>query len=1066
MVLGAAAGGQWLYSRLQASHKMVSKTGGTAMRRESSCVWISAVVLMFWLLWPELASAQVPASSPALAFVAPPRSIADITAILDQEKPDPAKRAKREADASAQPPSAQGQTLGQFYFRRCQARAQMGRSKEAIADCEKAISLGGDYADHVSRVQQFLESQYRQVNDFKNSEKILQELIANFSNQQKGRLPNLFLRGTITALQTGDMARAQSYVNRAGSILSESRNWNNVEKFRSSWESNVEDARARLNESRGLYREAEAGFRRARSLMIDSMGKAPTWPSAPPREQFEQSADYLTSFEGRTKYKQGRLAEAEIDIRRALLNRLKAVGKYNVDTAQIMLTFAGLLSEQARWVESEKLLRTVIDIYQTLGYPEDTNNSVGARNLLASSLYTQRRYDEANVIYASIDEATKNWDDKRRTRFQYGWSRIFTAYFTRDLEKGIALAREFVAIEKKRVGDKHYDTALAQAMLGTGLVFARKDSEAAEQFKPSIPIILNAAQESADDETTITAASNSRLQNVVEAYLTLLSRSADTSAAAESFRLGDRIRGGSVDRALAASSARSAAKNPALADLARKEQDLQKQIGAQLGALSNMLGLPPEERDDKAARELQTEIEKLRAARNTAKRDIERGFPDYANLISPTPSTVDEVRAALRPDEAFLSFYFGRRGAFVWAVPKQGPVAFSYIAMNATAIETKIKKLRESLESNAPTIGEIPAFDLAAAHEIYNLLLKPVETGWKPARNLIVVTNGALGLLPLSLLPTEPAAPKVGAEPLFADYRNVAWLARTHAVTMVPSASAMRTLRRLPVVSASREKFIGFGDPFFNAKQAAEMPKVEFAQSGDLTTRSLPLVRRAAPTGGVDSAELGLLPRLPDTAEELKSIALALEADPAAVLHLGKAANEKSVKDRDLSRYRIVAFATHGLVPGELDGLTQPALALSAPNVADVDGDGLLTMEEILGLKLNADWVVLSACNTGAGAGAGAEAASGLGRAFFYAGTRALLVTNWSVHSESARALVTDLFRRQAKDPKLPRGEALRQAMLALVDGDGFIDASGKSVFAYAHPMFWAPYTIIGDGGN
>ena len=116
-------------------------------------------------------------------------------------------------------------------------------------------------------------------------------------------------------------------------------------------------------------------------------------------------------------------------------------------------------------------------------------------------------------------------------------------------------------------------------------------------------------------------------------------------------------------------------------------------------------------------------------------------------------------------------------------------------------------------------------------------------------------------------------------------------------------------------------------------------------------------------------------------------------------------------------------------------------------------------------MKLDADWVVLSACNTGTGAGAGAEAASGLGRAFFYAGTRALLVTNWSVHSQSARELVTDLFRRQAADPKLTRGDALRLAMVALMDGDGFKDDSGKTVFSYAHPLFWAPYTIIGDGG-
>jgi CHAT domain-containing protein len=111
---------------------------------------------------------------------------------------------------------------------------------------------------------------------------------------------------------------------------------------------------------------------------------------------------------------------------------------------------------------------------------------------------------------------------------------------------------------------------------------------------------------------------------------------------------------------------------------------------------------------------------------------------------------------------------------------------------------------------------------------------------------------------------------------------------------------------------------------------------------------------------------------------------------------------------------------------------------------------------------------VLSACNTGTSAstGAGAEAASGLGRAFFYAGTRALLVTNWSVHSASARELVADLFRRQAQDPQLSRGEALQQAMMTLADTSGIKDASGRVLVSYAHPLFWAPYTIIGDGGG
>jgi CHAT domain-containing protein len=295
---------------------------------------------------------------------------------------------------------------------------------------------------------------------------------------------------------------------------------------------------------------------------------------------------------------------------------------------------------------------------------------------------------------------------------------------------------------------------------------------------------------------------------------------------------------------------------------------------------------------------------------------------------------------------------------------------------------------------------------------------------------------------------------------LFSAYKKVPWLARTHAVTTVPSAAALRTLRQLPPGKPSRGELIAFGDPYFSKEQEADASaadaRVRVADASGNTTRGGPLKRRSSPKlEGVDNAELALLPRLPDTSEELKSIALALQADPSKVLHLGKEANEQAVKTMDLSGFKVVAFATHGLVPGELNGLSQPALALSSPAVTGNPGDGLLTMEEILGLKLDADWVVLSACNTGAGAGAGAEAASGLGRAFFYAGTRALLVTNWSVHSQSARELVTDLFKRQADDPKL----------MTLADGPGYVGADGKTEFAYAHPLFWAPYSIIGDGG-
>ena len=414
-----------------------------------------------------------------------------------------------------------------------------------------------------------------------------------------------------------------------------------------------------------------------------------------------------------------------------------------------------------------------------------------------------------------------------------------------------------------------------------------------------------------------------------------------------------------------------------------------------------------------------------------------------------------------------MSFYFGDAHSFAWALQKSGPIAFAAIPLTAAEMESKVAALRKALDADVEYINQMPDFDVGGAHQLYEALLKPIEAGWRPAKQLVIATNGALGLFPLGLLPTEAVevSPKTDEGPYFATYRKVAWLARTHAVVSIPSASALRTLRSVTPTAITREAMVGFGDPIFKAEQASAEVSTTAASAAD-ATRGVRVAHRASSnTLGKRSATLGDLQRLPDTADELRAIAAALHADPVKALYLGKTANEKTVRSLDLSRYRVVAFATHGLKSGDLDGLTQPALALTAPEVANIEGDGLLTVEKILGLKLNADWVVLSACNTAAAAETGAEAISGLGRAFFYAGSRALLVTNWAVHSESARELVSDVFRRQADNPALSRAEALRQAMMALLSEGTAKDVMGKPVFTYAHPFFWAPYTIIGDGG-
>jgi CHAT domain-containing protein len=125
----------------------------------------------------------------------------------------------------------------------------------------------------------------------------------------------------------------------------------------------------------------------------------------------------------------------------------------------------------------------------------------------------------------------------------------------------------------------------------------------------------------------------------------------------------------------------------------------------------------------------------------------------------------------------------------------------------------------------------------------------------------------------------------------------------------------------------------------------------------------------------------------------------------------------------------------------------------------------LLTLDDILMLKLDADWVVLSACNTAAGDGKGSEAISGLGRAFFYAGSRALLVTHWPVDSYSARLLVAGVFDRYTAEPGLTRAQALQASMLSLMKGVQ-TDQSGRPQYSFAHPMFWAPYALVGDSGR
>jgi CHAT domain-containing protein len=177
-------------------------------------------------------------------------------------------------------------------------------------------------------------------------------------------------------------------------------------------------------------------------------------------------------------------------------------------------------------------------------------------------------------------------------------------------------------------------------------------------------------------------------------------------------------------------------------------------------------------------------------------------------------------------------------------------------------------------------------------------------------------------------------------------------------------------------------------------------------------------------------------------------------------VRLGAESNEREVKrlrvSGELAQYRVVHFATHGALAGQLRGTNEPGLILTPPDMASEEDDGYLSASEIAALKLDADWVILSACNTAAGAAPNAEALSGLARAFIYAHARALLVSHWAVDSDATVKLITGTVREMARDAKAGRAEALRRAMLVLID---------HRAPREAHPAYWAPFVVVGEGG-
>ncbi|MDB5317269.1 MAG: hypothetical protein JWO24_3113 [Rhodospirillales bacterium] len=424
--------------------------------------------------------------------------------------------------------------------------------------------------------------------------------------------------------------------------------------------------------------------------------------------------------------------------------------------------------------------------------------------------------------------------------------------------------------------------------------------------------------------------------------------------------------------------------------------------------------------------DLDSRINAAQTRRNEAESEVAAAAPGYRQLLL---SAVDApaVARVLAADEALVTMLLGPRHGYVMAI-RGGRVFAARTALGEIEAEQRVQRLRASIELNQQ--GQVPEFSIAESRALYDGLIAPVAAATEGAATLIIAPDGPLLSVPFGLLLAGPAE---------RDALNTApFLIRRHAIVHVPSPQTLATLRSATGGSAAPLPYIGFGN--FSPPSQAQL------------ARSFPADRC-----GQDARNASGLARLPGTRAEVLAARQLTGASPDSVI-MGADFTQARFRAANLGQYRIVHLATHALLAGEINCLPEPTIVLTAPANAPDANASFMRASEVMNIRMDADLVILSACNTGGAAGAGGEALSGLARSFFYAGARGLLITHWAVDDGAASLIVADSIRRQGLEGGTSAA-ALRGAQNLLLD-----EAGRRLPASFAHPYYWAAFALIGDG--
>lgn len=811
----------------------------------------------------------------------------------------------------------------------------------------------------------------------------------------------------------------------------------------------------------------------------------------------------------------GRLSDAEAVLRRSLAITRARNGETHPNVAATSGNLATVLEREARYTEAEKLYQQTLQAYERTFGPNHPTTAIGLNNL--ANVYSAQGKSEAAAALQervlAIHEKTFGADSPDVGRSLNNLANSY-ANLGRN-EQALGLYRRSLAVMERKFGEGSGASALASGSLGQALVEMGRTDEAKPYLLRSLEIddrvlggkhpqlikglrsiallglktgnladarvrlerALAIAQDRlgpghqdtiatlinlADVErregkwpdslarlrlaaTALNAQRNAQFIRfpeldpwLIDAIWRVSDGRPDGAAKDEAFGAAQRAHETSAGAALSQMAARFGAGNDAIAGLVRRLQDLKTSLETLDKRVTSELGQADGKRNDALITSLRAQTAQTQKSLDDASTQLDRSFPAYADLSNPQPLSIAQTQGLLKPDEALVVFILLGDKSYAFTVTREAS-SLRQIGLGRGEISDRVSRLRQGLADPQATQS---SFDLDASFDLYNALFGPVAADIAGKPKWLIVPAGALTSLPFHVLVTKKPDAASGDR-----YRQAAWLLNERAVTVLPSVPSLRALRSFAKESRAKKPFIGFGDPVLQRS------------SGDKRAgRNLQPYQNYYDGSAVDLDRLRTgLPALPETAGELQAVARALGASPQDDVKLGPAATVSSVSTLPLDQYRVVDFATHGLVAGEVNGLSEPALVLTLPDRPTSDDDGLLTASRIARLKLDADWAVLSACNTAAGDKPGAEGLSGLARAFFYAGARALLVSHWPVDSDAAVRLTTGAFTELTAHPGIGRAEALRRSMKALI--------ADRSSPRNADPAVWAPFVLVGEGG-